>query len=191
MIRKSFLLFELDLNSERIEEMQRLAQILPASALRFSRSYFTCPRPNLHAPACSTVWQRNVRFLSSTTEHEELHPVMKPVDDAAAKPLKYAEDRWLERSKKALEEVQSRPPADPYAGRSVSNNSERQVANSLRHLEAILARNKVRQQLRLTERHEKKGVKRRRLSSERWRKRFADEVRKKVQLVMKIRDRGA
>jgi Ribosomal protein S21 len=40
-----------------------------------------------------------------------------------------------------------------------------------------LARNRVRYELRLAERHEKKGVKRRRLESERWRIRFADEVR--------------
>lgn len=36
--------------------------------------------------------------------------------------------------------------------------------------------NNVRKELRLAERHEKKGEKRRRLRSERWRRKFADEV---------------
>lgn len=51
------------------------------------------------------------------------------------------------------------------------------VATALRKLDTILARNRVKYELRLTERHEKKGVKRRRLQSERWRKHFANEVR--------------
>ena len=50
------------------------------------------------------------------------------------------------------------------------------MAEAYRRLTNILQRNKVRPQLRLAERHEKKGEKRRRLSSERWRKRFAHEV---------------
>lgn len=44
-------------------------------------------------------------------------------------------------------------------------------------LNQILSRNKVKAQLRRAERHEKKGEKRRRLSSERWRRQFAHEVR--------------
>jgi len=62
-------------------------------------------------------------------------------------------------------------------GRTVLNPSGKNLSATFRKLEGILARNQVRKQLRMTERHEKKGVKRRRLSSERWRKRFADEVR--------------
>lgn len=51
------------------------------------------------------------------------------------------------------------------------------VADAYRRLDSILARNRVKYELRLAERHEKKGAKRRRLKSERWRIRFADEVR--------------
>lgn len=50
------------------------------------------------------------------------------------------------------------------------------IAEAYRKLDIRMARNKVRYELRLTERHEKKGAKRRRLSSERWRKQFANEV---------------
>jgi ribosomal protein S21 len=82
------------------------------------------------------------------------------------------------------------PPKGPYAGRSVEVKNGN-VAEALGRLQYTLQRNRVQLELRLTARHEKKGYKRRRLSSERWRRRFAHEVRKKVQLVNKIRARGA
>ena len=50
------------------------------------------------------------------------------------------------------------------------------VAEALNKLQYALQRNRVVPELRLAARHEKKGYKRRRLSSERWRKRFAHEV---------------
>lgn len=50
------------------------------------------------------------------------------------------------------------------------------MAEAYQKLHNILQRNKVRPQLKLAERHEKKGEKRRRLSSERWRKQFAHEA---------------
>jgi len=82
------------------------------------------------------------------------------------------------------------PPANTYAGRSVEvKNGD--VATAYNKLQGILVRNNVRKELRLTERHEKKSDKRRRLESERHRKRFADFIRKKVQLVKAIRARGA
>jgi hypothetical protein len=59
-------------------------------------------------------------------------------------------------------------------GRSVKNTGN--LAVTFRSLNDILLRNKVRQTVRMTERHEKKGAKRRRLQSERWRKQFANEV---------------
>lgn len=81
-------------------------------------------------------------------------------------------------------------PNGPYAGRSIEVKNGN-VAEALNQLQYTLQRNRVITELRLTARHEKKGYKRRRLSSERWRRRFAHEVRKKVQLVNKIRARGA
>lgn len=102
------------------------------------------------------------------------------------------EDRWRERSKKALESAGRTPPAHTYTGiiflfcfhypltpskgRTVHIKAEGDLATAYRQLDAILQRNKVRATLRMTERHEKPGVKRRRLRSQRWRKRFADEV---------------
>ncbi|KAJ7219248.1 hypothetical protein GGX14DRAFT_356167, partial [Mycena pura] len=63
-------------------------------------------------------------------------------------------------------------------------------SEAVKELDKILARNRVRTTLFATARHEKKGVKRRRLQSDQWRKHFANQVRKNVQLVHKIRRRG-
>ncbi|KDR81587.1 hypothetical protein GALMADRAFT_221455 [Galerina marginata CBS 339.88] len=173
--------------------MQRLARLLSSSALRVSHLglCISRARTNFYIPTTFATFpalHRNVRLLSSTTYSEH------PVSEALEKKFKAAqtpEDRWREKSRRALEDAKNHGPANAYTGRCVVNASEKHLAASFRKLEAILSRNKVRQHLRLSERHEKKGVKRRRLSSERWRKRFANEVRKKVQLVIKIRDRGA
>lgn len=62
-----------------------------------------------------------------------------------------------------------------HAGRSVFVRGD--LASAFRRLDHILSRNKVRAQAVQSERHEQKGAKRRRLSSERWRRRFAHEVR--------------
>ncbi|KAG5643481.1 hypothetical protein DXG03_000869 [Asterophora parasitica] len=114
---------------------------------------------------------------------------------------------WQQKSDKAKKAVEEDPPAGAYSGRSVKVLGGN-VADAYARLNSILQRNKVRAQLRRAERHEKKGEKRRRLESERWRRQFAHEVRsfalgvcvyrafrkqvrKKVQLVTKIRNRGA
>lgn len=100
---------------------------------------------------------------------------------------------WEQRSKAAKKFLEDHPPHDAYTGLShvscvphdaqmfpVPGRSVRvtggKIADACKKLDAILNRNKVRITLRAQERHEKKGVKRRRLSSERWRRLFAHEV---------------
>ena len=100
------------------------------------------------------------------------------------------DERWymLSRSRTAISTL----PKGPYAGKvvlcveptivsftcpgrsvEVKNGN---VAEALNKLQYTLRRNKVSRELGLAARHEKKGYKRRRLSSERWRRRFAHEV---------------
>ena len=74
-------------------------------------------------------------------------------------------------------------PALPHSGRSVNISEASDVARAYAQLSAILSRNNVRNELRLQERYEKPNEERRRKKSERHRRRFADMVRKKVQLV--------
>lgn len=62
-----------------------------------------------------------------------------------------------------------------YSGRRVFV-AEDQLGEAFRRLQNRLKRNRVVQEVSRQKRHEKKGVKRRRLSSERWRRVFANEV---------------
>jgi hypothetical protein len=117
---------------------------------------------------------------------------------------KSPEERWREMSAKIMANVV--PASDAYAGmflavstcyrvlapalttrhctgRSVQKPRAETVANAYRKLSSIITRNNVRRELRMAERHEKKGPKRRRLSSERWRRRFAHEVCRRQYLV--------
>jgi hypothetical protein len=114
----------------------------------------------------------------------------KAVDVNPKGPSMSPEERWymLSRSRTATSTL----PKGPYAGKfvlcveftvisftcpgrsiEVKNGN---VAEALNKLQYTLRRNRVSRELRLAARHEKKGYKRRRLSSERWRRRFAHEV---------------
>lgn len=74
-------------------------------------------------------------------------------------------------------------PATPYSGRSILVGSDNDVNRAYSSLSSLMARNQVRRELKLTERFEKPNRERNRKKSERHRRRFADMVRKKVQLV--------
>lgn len=98
------------------------------------------------------------------------------------------------------------PTLIPLLGRSVVVKAG-ELPRSMQFLTRRLRDNRVAIQWKRQMRHEKKGVKRRRLSSERWRRRFADEVhlfpfpgtqhyltvfqiRRKIMLVRSIQRRG-
>ncbi|KAF8559555.1 hypothetical protein OG21DRAFT_1502796 [Imleria badia] len=94
-------------------------------------------------------------------------------------------DMWSDKS----DNLKLPPPPDTWTGRRLAvRNGDLQ--NAFQQLNLRLRQNRVAKEIALTVRHEKKGDKRARLRSERWRKRFADAVRKKVQLVSTIRRRG-
>ncbi|KAI8085100.1 uncharacterized protein BX664DRAFT_351844 [Halteromyces radiatus] len=77
---------------------------------------------------------------------------------------------------------------DPYAGRSIGNVSN--VNAAYRRLNTILAQNNVRREIRANLNYEKPNVARRRKNIERNRKLFGAMVRKKVALIMQMKQRG-
>ncbi|KAL0567427.1 hypothetical protein V5O48_014565 [Marasmius crinis-equi] len=167
---------------------QRVAQIspttLPAVTLA-ARSIFTPSYARLNDAAPSPAPQTETEKLWAAVDKEVLRAISKTQKQTTSN-----EDQWRRLSMDAMELLERSPPHHPYFGRSVPV-VDGDIGKSFARLNAILGRNKVHQQLRMSERHEKKGVKRRRLESERWRRLFAHEVRKNVQLVTKIRNRGA
>ncbi|KAG9017201.1 hypothetical protein FRB90_001370 [Tulasnella sp. 427] len=107
-----------------------------------------------------------------------------------AKNEQSAKQHWENGSKQLLTRLASSPPPTPYTGRSVAVKLEN-FAGAYRDLNTILRDNSVRMTIRRQERHEKKGVKRRRIASQTHRRKFGQLVRSKVAMVKKIRALGS
>lgn len=99
------------------------------------------------------------------------------------------EDLWANRSRNKVQILLGQGEANVYAGRSVPVNHG-DLSYARNKLGQTLSINKVFHTFRMQKYHEKKGYKRRRLRSERWRKRFGHEVRMKIKLVNEIRNRS-
>lgn len=93
------------------------------------------------------------------------------------------------------------PPPPPSAapmrlnsslGRTITVNPERgmDVGRAFRALEMRCSQNQVRRQYVLQRFHERPGLKRKRLKSERWRRRFKENFRETVKMVQKMRKQG-
>lgn len=96
------------------------------------------------------------------------------------------------------------PPAEPQApptppvklnstvGRSIPVNESRgmDVGRAFRTLEMRCAQNKVKNDFMRQRFHERPGLKRKRLASERWRKRFKDNFRETIKLVQGLKKQG-
>lgn len=75
-------------------------------------------------------------------------------------------------------------PAKPSEGRTIAfDRNAIDLSSAYNLLQSVLRRNNVRSELALGDRYEKPNQRRRRLASLRHRRRFADLVRQKVQLV--------
>lgn len=99
--------------------------------------------------------------------------------DVRVDPMEEFEAVWTRRALLGADK-----PAKPMAGRSCDvDGVQIDAARGYGILNSILGRNNVRYELRLKERYEKPNQEKRRLRSQRHRRRFADAVRQKVQLV--------
>lgn len=168
-------------------------QLLRQGALSSQNSSLNASRPT----ACSRWTAHTIKrsFIDAPgpeldSQWRSLSEVKLRGQNAPSAPTKSQapEVRWQQNSETDLAKLAL--PQDAYAGRSVEVRNGN-VGEALAQLQTILQRNRVQAEIRATSRHEKKGEKRRRLRSQRWRRRFAHEVRKKVQLVNEIRARGA
>jgi small subunit ribosomal protein MRP21 len=80
----------------------------------------------------------------------------------------------------------------PGTGRTieVDENNPTDLGLRLRQLEMLVARNKIRLDIRRQKFHERGGLKRKRLASERWRRRFRTGFNKTVTRVQELRRKG-
>ncbi|KIY64922.1 hypothetical protein CYLTODRAFT_401191 [Cylindrobasidium torrendii FP15055 ss-10] len=99
------------------------------------------------------------------------------------------EGRWREMSRISYEALRQNAAPTAYTGRRVQVHGGN-LLKAFRDLGTIIRENNIREEMSAVARYEKPGKKRRRLKSETWRRVFAHEVRRCVQLVAKIQRRG-
>ncbi|WWC63592.1 ribosomal protein S21 [Kwoniella dejecticola CBS 10117] len=81
-------------------------------------------------------------------------------------------------------------PTTVATGRSITVPRGGEFTSSYKRLQGLLRQSNLKKELRLQEFHEKPSVRRRRLISERHRRRFKEMVRTKVQQVVSMRNRA-
>ncbi|KAN0077309.1 hypothetical protein V8E55_011164 [Tylopilus felleus] len=149
--------------------------------------------PSLHGVSNPAILLSGARYASRFSPTSP-YPGTFDIKDMLGKALDFkgslSEDRspadmWANKS----DNLKLPPPPDTWTGRRLVVQ-DGDLRRAFQQLNLRLRMNNVAKEIALTVRHEKKGDKRARLRSERWRKRFADAVRKKVQLVSTIRRRG-
>lgn len=81
---------------------------------------------------------------------------------------------------------------DPTVGRHirVDNNRGMDVGKAFRTLEMLCSRNSVRKDFMRQRFHERPGLKRKRLKSERWRRNFKKAFKETVGMVVRMRRQG-
>lgn len=165
-----------------------ILRLIPWTAYR---SFASCaalrydPRPSFLPPTITPAFHG---FDIPDQRHDTWN---NQVGDHVAPSPPAPEEKWREMSAKIVPHLRTNPPADAYAGRITLTRltapyllsqgrsvkvAGKGFATAYLMLNRCLSRNEVRRTLRMTARHEKKGVKRRRITSEQWRKHFANEV---------------
>ncbi|CAO3651803.1 unnamed protein product [Cunninghamella blakesleeana] len=119
----------------------------------------------------SKIWIRNMSIFNNSTSNKNTHPSLPSI---LTNPLQ--------------EPKEITTSLEPYAGRFISNVSN--VNAAYRRLNTILIQNNVRREIRSNLRYEKPNVERRRKNIERNRKLFGAMIRKKVALIMQMKQRG-
>lgn len=149
----------------------------------------------------TSFWRSNSTFSGIRIDTERASDGKRgdswnnPVGEEMAKNPTYStKEIWEARHAATQDQLRRSPPADAYSGslhleplhekylsrvstgRSVKvYNGE--FADAHKKLETVLSRNKVRATVISQQRHEKKGVKRRKIRSITWRKYFAHQVK--------------
>ncbi|KAI4865403.1 hypothetical protein F4820DRAFT_420325 [Hypoxylon rubiginosum] len=150
------------------------------------------PKPQNQSYSAAS-WSDPTREARPTKLDEDIKkPDMSLYDDPFAPDLDF---EIGELSKiKATEErpVATRPPLRlvPRTGRSVQVGRNVDVARSFKLLSVQIAQNQVRRDFQAQRFHERAGLKRKRLNSERWRKRFKKGFKACVSRVKELTKQG-
>ncbi|KAL9095315.1 MAG: hypothetical protein Q9165_002572 [Trypethelium subeluteriae] len=115
------------------------------------------------------------------------------IDPSGGSPVS-KEKEWSTQNGPPLPKKVPLPPMrlGPQAGRSVNVDARKNmdVGKAFRQLEILVARNRIRADFAKQRFHERPGLKRKRLKSERWRKRFKVAFKATIARVKELKRKG-
>ncbi|KAK6002280.1 hypothetical protein QM012_001918 [Aureobasidium pullulans] len=137
--------------------------------------------------------QRTSRFATPSAQEKNRPKPMDSMEDflASLRPSNRSSN-----SISGLYKTEIRPVKEldfipgPTLGKTVQVRNGGDVGRAFREVEQLCGRNRVRQDFNKQRFHERPGLKRKRLHSERWRRRFKEAFRGTVKMVNKMRKQG-
>ncbi|KAG9691878.1 hypothetical protein KCU95_g9516, partial [Aureobasidium melanogenum] len=137
--------------------------------------------------------QRTSRFATPSAQEKNR---VKPMDSMEDFLTSLRPSNRSSNSLSSLYKPEIRPVKEldftpgPTLGKTVQVRNGGDVGRAFREVEQLCGRNRVRQDFNKQRFHERPGLKRKRLHSERWRRRFKEAFRGTVKMVNKMRKQG-
>lgn len=171
-------------------------------------STFNTPNPTKRDPTnaaeeppsdvmIETAYRNSMRNREPDKSYHDIARKMQfPSQDPAGAdrltPFSQDPNQILGNTRKAAKRAKRTVRSRPAVGRTIEVLPDRgvDVGRALRNLDIACATNKVRQDLSRQRFHERPGMKRKRLKSERWRRRFKESFRATVMRVKEMRRKG-
>lgn len=152
---------------------------LPLPLSRFNSSLSTPPSSSAAKPSSPPQNPINPRFAELTSSLSiPVSSTSKPHAAAAADPT--SEDWWMTVSKKSnyntFSSTKNFHPTKYFSGRSVELNRGTDFLVAYKRMQGVMRMGNMKKEAKLNEFHEKPSVRRRRLRSERHRRRFKEMV---------------
>ncbi|AFR96666.1 ribosomal protein S21 [Cryptococcus neoformans C23] len=167
---------------------------LPLPLSRLNSSLSTPPFSSATKPSSPPQNPINPKFAELTSSLSiPISSTSKPhAAAAAADPT--SEDWWMTLSKKShyntFSSTKSFHPTKYFSGRSIELNRGTDFLVAYKRMQGVMRMGNMKKEAKLNEFHEKPSVRRRRLRSERHRRRFKEMVRSKVQQALAMRSRA-
>ena len=137
--------------------------------------------------------QRTSRFATPTAQEKNRVKPMDSMEDflTSLRPGNRSSGSLNSLYKPEIKPVKSLDfTPSPTLGKTVQVKNGGDVGRAFREVEQLCARNRVRQDFNKQRFHERPGLKRKRLHSERWRRRFKEAFRGTVKMVNQMRKQG-
>lgn len=166
----------------------RAPRLFSTSALRANSILSSLIKSTLDAGATTTGQGGRDRPPPSAHSSANIYGAEVPLGTSL--PFRHRASNYGASSTAAapIQHLDVKPKMGPTAGRSVLVTTD--VSQALMRLRSILSQNKVRQDFHMQKFHERPGLKRKRLASERHRRRFKEGFKRMVSIVLDMKKKG-